>query len=201
MSEIKIDPSRSVLLMIDMERGFVDPEAALCVKGAAATVPMCNKMTMEARKLGIKIIWVKREYAEDFSDVEIPRRKFLESLGLQGGVMSPGSTGVNSVEEPVGLVRLPDEHVLIKPRYSAFFNTYLNETLIMQYINTVLIAGTTTPNCIRTTCYDAISYDFRPIILEQCTSSATDEIQRANIEDMARVGAEIYYGDTLYDLV
>ena len=83
MSEIKIDPSRSVLLMIDMERGFVDPEAALCVKGAAATVPMCNKMTMEARKLGIKIIWVKREYAEDFSDVEIPRRKFLESLGLQ----------------------------------------------------------------------------------------------------------------------
>ena len=82
MSEIKIDPSRSVLLMIDMERGFMDPEAALCVKGAAATVPMCNKMTMEARKLGIKIIWVKREYAEDFSDVEIPRRKFLESLGL-----------------------------------------------------------------------------------------------------------------------
>ena len=198
---IQIDPSRSVLLMIDMERGFVDPEAALCVKGALATVPMCNKVTMEARKLGIRIIWVKREYAEDFHDVEIPRRRYLESLGLTGGVMSPGSTGVNSVEEPDGLVRLPDEHVLIKPRYSAFFNTYLNETLLMQAINTVLIAGTTTPNCIRTTCYDAISYDFRPIILERCTSSNTDEIQRANIEDMARAGAEIYYGDTLYDLV
>ena len=55
----------------------------------------------------------------------------------------------------------------------------------------VVLAGTTTPNCVRSTCYDSIAYDYRTLVLERCTSSQTDEIQKANLEDMQRAGAEI----------
>lgn len=58
-------------------------------------------------------------------------------------------------------------------------------------IETVVLAGTTTPNCVRTTCYDANALDYNVVVLEDCTSSKTDEIQRVNIEDMARMGATI----------
>ena len=34
-----IDPRKAALIVIDMQNGFIDPASALCVEGAAATVP------------------------------------------------------------------------------------------------------------------------------------------------------------------
>ena len=58
-------------------------------------------------------------------------------------------------------------------------------------VQTVLLAGTTTPNCIRTTCYDAISLDYDAVVLSDCTSSVTDAVQAGNLADMQRVGATV----------
>ena len=58
-------------------------------------------------------------------------------------------------------------------------------------MDTVVLTGTTTPNCIRTTCYDAISLDYKVTVLEDCCSSNTEDIQQANMRDMSNVGAEI----------
>lgn len=191
LSEIEdLVPEESVLLMIDMEKAFVEPKAALHIMGAKYTVPACEAALDDAREIGIKIIWIKREYSEDGSDMETPRRKMLKKHGVTG-VLAPGSTGVNSVEEPEGLTRLDSETVIIKPRWSAFFKTDLDSMLQKMGKKNVIIAGTTTPNCVRSTCYDSIAYNYRTLVLERCTSSQTDEIQRANIEDMRRAGAEI----------
>ena len=191
LSEIEgLDPEKTVLLMIDMEKAFVEPKAALHIMGAKYTVPACEAALDDARALGIRVIWIKREYSEDGSDMETPRRKMLKKHGITG-VLAPGSTGVNSVEEPEGLIRLEEETVIIKPRWSAFFKTGLDDILREQGKTNVVLAGTTTPNCVRTTCYDSIAYNYRTLVLSRCTSSQTDEIQRANIEDMKRAGAEI----------
>lgn len=191
LSEIEdLVPEESVLLMIDMEKAFVEPKAALHIMGAKYTVPACEAALDDAREIGIKIIWIKREYSEDGSDMETPRRKMLKKHGVTG-VLAPGSTGVNSVEEPEGLTRLDSETVIVKPRWSAFFKTDLDSMLQKMGKKNVIIAGTTTPNCVRSTCYDSIAYNYRTLVLERCTSSQTDEIQRANIEDMRRAGAEI----------
>lgn len=187
---IHIDPHRSALLIIDMEKAFVNPGAALCIRGAMETVPRIAAVIEEARVNGIPVIWIKRIYEADGSDMELPRRQELFSRGLYG-VLAPESTGLNSIEEPDGLERKQDEKVIIKPRFSAFFHTELDQYLRSKGIDTVLLAGTTTPNCIRCTCYDAISLDYRCIVLEPCCSSQTSEIQAANIDDMERIGAEI----------
>mgnify|MGYP001725567083 CR=1 FL=1 len=55
----------------------------------------------------------------------------------------------------------------------------------------MILAGTTTPNCVRTTCYDANALDYNVVVVEDCCSSQTEDIQRANIADMARMGALI----------
>jgi len=85
---------------------------------------------------------------------------------------------------------LRDYHI-IKPRYSAFFATGLDLILRRLGIRHLLLAGTTTPNCIRTTCYDAISLDYAVTVLSDCTSSKTPEIQENNLRDMANIGAVI----------
>jgi hypothetical protein len=58
-------------------------------------------------------------------------------------------------------------------------------------VRTVILAGATTPNCIRATCYDALSLDYNVVLLEDCCSSQTEEIQIANMGDMRRIGAVI----------
>ena len=60
-----IVPERTALLIIDMEKGFVEPGAALCIAGAKATVPAIARAADEARAAGIRVIWVKRIYAAD----------------------------------------------------------------------------------------------------------------------------------------
>ncbi|MGI6191015.1 MAG: cysteine hydrolase family protein [Eubacterium sp.] len=190
----RFDSAHSVLLMIDMEKAFVEPGAALCIAGAKASVPSCMRSVEWARACGIPVIWVKRIYAADGSDMEPPRREALEKAGFRH-VLAPDSTGLNSIEEPEGLVRDPQEQVLIKPRYSAFFQTGLHEQLQKAGIDTVLLAGTTTPNCIRSSCYDAMSYNYRTVILEKSCSSRSEAVQRANMEDMEAAGAVICRGE------
>ena len=79
----------------------------------------------------------------------------------------------------------------VEPRFSAFFQTDLHARLQKQGIDTLLLTGTTTPNCIRSTCYDALSYNYDVIVVEDATSSRNEDVQRANMEDMAFIGARI----------
>ena len=95
------------------------------------------------------------------------------------------------MENPPEFGRQPTDYEIVKPRYSAFFQTPLDLLLRRLGVTGVLLAGTTTPNCVRTTCYDAISLDYRAVVLSDCCSSNTEEIQRANLLDMANIGALI----------
>lgn len=101
----------------------------------------------------------------------------------------PASQGFNSAQAPEGLRPQPGDYTIIKPRWSAFFRTELDLILRRLDVRTVILAGTTTPNCVRTTCYDAIALEYNAVVLTDCCSSQTEEIQRVNLEDMQRVGA------------
>lgn len=185
---MNMNPSKTALLVIDMQKAFVEPGAAHCIKGAKATVPAIAEVVQDARSKGISIFWIKRQYRQDGSDVEFSR----EADWLAGGkTMAPGSKGINSEELAEGLVMESGDYEIIKPRWSAFFLTELDLILRRKGIDTVVLTGTTTPNCIRTTCYDAIALDYQTYIIERCCSSQTEEIQMANLEDMARIGAVI----------
>lgn len=196
MQKIKVNPKTAALLVIDMQNGFVEPGAVFCIAGAKKTIPALSDVIKTARKEGTKIIWVTRSYDEDMGNMEAARRKFLQERGLKG-VLSPKSKGVNSIEDVDGLTREPEDISVVKPRFSAFFKTELDKILRENSIDTLVLTGTTTPNCIRTTAYDGISHDYRVLVVENCCSSMNDEIQRANMQDMKNVGIEIVSGEEI----
>lgn len=179
--------ARTALIVIDMEKAFIEPESPLCIAGAKATIPACADAIETARSKGIPVFFIKRQYRKDGSDVELTRY----NVWRNGKPMAPGSTGALSEEFPTELTPKPEDYVIVKPRWSAFFGTELDLLLRRHQIRTVVLTGTTTPNCIRTTCYDANSLEYNVVILEDCCSSATAEIQSANIDDMERMGAII----------
>ena len=176
------------VIMIDMQNGFLNTESSLCVRGAMETVPVCADILDAARASGRMVVIVNRQYREDGSDVEKARKVVWE----QGErPLTKGSTGPISEENPLPLRPAESDYVIIKQRFSAFFQTELDLLLRRKGIRRIYLMGTTTPNCIRTTCYDGVSLDYDVSIIEDACSSNTMQIQKANMDDMARAGAEI----------
>lgn len=171
-----------------MQNGFIDPTSALCVAGAADTVPACAHALDFARSIGMSIFHIRRIYSADGANVEPVRYRQWRDGGRP---LSPASEDESSLNWPDMLTPADGDRVMVKPRFSAFFDTQLDDVLSREGINTVVLAGTTTPNCVRSTCYDALSLNYNVVVLEDATSSRTPEVQRANIEDMAYIGAHI----------
>ena len=178
----------AALLVIDMQRGFLSPRSPLYIDGASATVPACAAVIEGCRACGVPVFFVTRAYAADGSDVEASRRAAWEGGGKP---LSPGCAPELSTDMPEEFGVSESDRRIVKPRYSAFFATELDLILRRLGIRRLVLAGTTTPNCIRTSCYDALSLDYEVAVLADCSSSKTPEIQKSNLRDMESVGAEI----------
>ena len=179
---------RTALIMIDMQRAYLEAESPVCIPGAKETVPACAELIRACREREIPVIFIVRKYRDDGSDVEHPR---VESWIKAGRPVSVSAEGILSGDMPEEFGVQPDDYIVVKPRFSAFFGTELDALLSRLGVDTLLMAGTTTPNCIRTTAYDAIALEYNVAVAADCTSSATEEIQRVNLEDMARIGVQL----------
>ncbi len=188
LGDLKGRPERGALLMIDMQMGFIDPASPLCIAGAAGSIDACAAVLAAARAAGMGVFHVRREYAADGSDVE-PVRHDLWRAG--GRPLCRAGDFPNSLDAPASLEPTLGETIVVKPRFSAFFGTGLHEMLQQRDVDTLVLTGTTTPNCIRTTCYDALSYNYNVMVIEDATSSRSTEVQQANIADMAFIGATV----------
>jgi nicotinamidase-related amidase len=121
-------------------------------------------------------------------DVDLVRR-----IAVQGGqpLVQPGSPGSQILPEllPPAARELdaellltgdvqtvgPNETVMWKPRWSAFYRTLLGDYLAKLDVSTIVIAGCNFPNCPRTSIFDASARDLRILIATDATSGVTDE--------------------------
>lgn len=185
-----IEPARAAFLLIDMQNGFIDTTSPLCIAGAAATVPACAHTLAAAREHGLAVFHVRRAYAADGSDVEAVRWETWAEGGRPLSAADPAS-----LDCPPELSPAPGEPVIMKPSWSAFFGTDLAATMRQQGIGTIVLAGTTTPNCVRSTAYDGLALGFNVAVLRDATSSRTPEVQEANRADMEAVGIQLIFAD------
>ena len=184
------EPARAAFLLIDMQNGFIDGASPLCIAGAAATVPACAHALAAAREHGLAVFHVRRAYAADGSDVEAVRWKAWAEGGRPLSSADPMSLAC-----PSELAPAPGEPVVVKPSWSAFFGTDLAAQLRQRGIGTIVLAGTTTPNCVRSTAYDGLARGFNVAVLRDATSSRSPEAQEANLADMEAAGIQLIHTD------
>lgn len=184
------EPARAAFLLIDMQNGFIDGASPLCIAGAAATVPACAHALAAAREHGLAVFHVRRAYAADGSDVEAVRWKAWAEGGRPLSSADPMSLAC-----PSELALAPGEPVVVKPSWSAFFGTDLDFLLRARGIGTLVLAGTTTPNCVRSTAYDGLARGFNVAVLRDATSSRSPEAQEANLADMEAAGIQLIHTD------
>ena len=189
---MKRSEERAALLVIDLERGFIDESSPLCIRGAAATLPACGKAIAYAREAGVPVFFIHRAYRANGSDVEACRYPGWQAGGKP---LAPGSTGPGSVETPPEVTPQEGDYMVLKPRFSAFFHTELDLILRRLGVRTLYLTGTTTPNCVRSTAYDGLARGFNVAVLRDATSSRSPEAQEANLADMEAAGIQLIHTD------
>ncbi|KAH7300989.1 hypothetical protein KP509_23G006800 [Ceratopteris richardii] len=153
------------------------------VKGGAAIVPAVQRAVSFAREKGALIVWVIREHHISGRDVERFRRHHYATSKV--GPTVKGTKGAALVD---GLRIEPEDQVVVKYRFSAFFGTNLHSVLHNAGIETIVVTGVQTPNCIRQTVFDAVAHDYPSVILlSDATGAASPEIHEANLSDMRNV--------------
>ena len=170
---------RTALVLIDMQNDFVS-----WTPYARAIVPDLAKVLKACRANLVPVIHVIRHYTEDGSDVELPR---VENF-LKRPFVVAGTKGADIVPE---LGPIEGEPVIIKKRWSAFFRTGLKVLLEEKGLDTIVVGGIFTPNCVRTTVFDAVSYDINVFVLGDGTASEDPDVQDANILDMVNIGVKV----------
>src|SRR5262249_33747186 len=89
------------------------------------------------------------------------------------------------------LHRAPDDIVVPKRRYSAFFGTDLDLHLRERTIGTVLVTGVVTNICVRSTVHDAFFLGYEVVVPVECMAATTPQAQATSL----------YYIDTHYGTV
>jgi nicotinamidase-related amidase len=172
---------KAALLIIDMQNDFIQDDAPLRVAGAKAIIPNVKKMREIFRQHRLPIFHVIRVHRPDGCDVETSRREIF----AKNPFAVEGTRGARVIDE---LAPDEGEYIIKKTRMSAFFSTDLDLLLRSLGVGWVFVAGIQTPNCIRTTVFDAFACNYRTCLVEDAVGAANEEIHRANCRDMANIG-------------
>lgn len=176
--------TKPALFIIDMQNDFVLDGKALQVRGAQAVIPRIKELLGHFRTRSLPVFHIVRVHRPDGSDVEITRRDLFRKTPFA----VEGTTGAAIIDE---ISPLPGEYLIPKIRMSAFIGTELDLILRTLGIDLVIITGIQTPNCIRTTVFDAIAYNYPVCVVDDATAAATEEIHQNNIRDMRNIGVTI----------
>lgn len=175
---------KSALLIIDMQNDFVLEGVPLRVKGADDILGNITELLELFRSHGLPVFHVLRIQRKDGSDVETSRREIFSRTPFA----VEGTKGAEVIAE---LEPAEGEYIIRKNRMSAFMNTDLDLMLRSLGVERVFIAGIQTPNCIRTTVFDAFAYNYATYLVDDAVAAQTPEIHRANVTDMENIGIGI----------
>jgi len=175
---------RSALLVVDMQRDFVEEGRPMEVPMARARVPEMRALIAGARDAGVPVIFTQHVLydAFDVSPLETANNSRLLTEGMRDG-----TDGIEIVD---ALGALPSDHYVRKHRYDAFYNTnlevLLNTVRGYRAVDTVVIAGTLTEVCCESTARSAFMRDFKVAFAQEATGALSAQAQAATEDAIGR---------------
>ena len=174
---VLVDPSRTVLLIGDMQHDFVMEPGTLVVPGADGTIPAIRNLLELARGSEMKVVFTQDTHSDGDPEWEI-----------WGEHCREGSWGWQVVDE---LAPREDEATVRKPRYDAFYGTQLEHMLRQWRVDTLIICGTVANICVFYTAAGAAMRWFNVIVPKDCISSFNEFDMEASLSQTATLLGEV----------
>ncbi len=199
------DPGATALIVIDMQRDFVEPGgfgAALGndVMPLQGIVPATARLIAAARAAGLPVIHTRECHRSDLSDCPpaklnrgAPRLR-IGDPGPMGRILIAGEPGAEIVPE---LAPAPGEAVIDKPGKGAFHATPLSQVLQHLGTRSLILAGVTTEVCVQTTMREANDRGFECLLAEDATESYFPAFKSATLEMIRAQGAIVGWTATV----
>ncbi|HEY4014410.1 MAG TPA: isochorismatase family cysteine hydrolase [Polyangiaceae bacterium] len=186
---LTIDPSRTAVVIIDMQRDFLEPggfgEALgndVSLLGAA--IEPCMALLETARKKRMLVIHTREGHRPDMTDA--PKAKIergaphlrIGDEGPMGRILIRGEPGHDIIRD---LYPRAGEPVVDKPGKGAFYATDLGLLLQDRGIENLVVCGVTTEVCVHTTVREANDRGYRCIVPGDCCGSYFPEFHEVGL--------------------
>ena len=200
------EPGRTALVVVDMQRGFLDPGEAMEVPPAREIVPVIQRLLAVFRARRLPVVFTEFVYSPS-APVLIgalhPEHRPAPP-GAARGFGRPSSScleGTASAETVPDLAPRPGELVVRKRGYDAFQGTLLDGALRARNVTSLVVTGTMTDICVLATVTAALHREYRVTVVEDGVATLWPEIQRATLDIIGRAYARVVTSKEVADQI
>jgi isochorismate hydrolase len=167
-------PQTSALFVIDMQQFFCNPSSHAYFKDSTKIIPNIQNLMTIYRQQSLPIIFTR--YA-------LLRTESPGSMGRWWNDVLYDDDDFSNVISP--LQPCPNELVIRKTQYSAFFETDLDQILKKLKVTNILITGVLTHLCCETTARDAFMRNYDVFFVTDATASDKQELHAASLRTLS----------------
>jgi ureidoacrylate peracid hydrolase len=191
-----IIPSKTALVIIDMQNYFMKPGFQGEVPMARAIVPNVNRLAAALRGLGGHVVWVKnatndtRESWAVFHDwLQTPDRRDKRYATMD--IAHEGHALWSELDAK------PEDAQIVKKRFSAFIqgSSDIESHLRGRGIDTLLVGGTATNVCCESSARDAMMLNFKVIMVPDVLATHSDEDHNATLRTFYAIFGDVQTSD------
>ena len=195
---------RTALIVVDMQRAFVEPGEAMAVPPARDVVPRIQELLAVFRARRLPVVFTEFLYRETAPLLvgELHPEHRRAAPGAPRGFGRPSSSclaGEANVATIAELAPRPDELVVQKPCYDAFHGTVLDGALRARGISHLVITGTLTDICVLATVVGGFNREYRMTVVEDAVATLWPHIQEATLDIIARAYGRVQPAKTVAD--
>ena len=165
----RVDPRRSILLVVDMQKDYCNPKGTAAGRGRDLTfvqemMPNLLRLIEAARRHNFPVCFV-RTIANEWTNSPV-WTEFKDNNNL---AVAEGSAGA---EFCTGFEPKRGDLVITKHRYSAFIGTNLDQILRCRDINSLIVTGVGTGMCVFQTLAVGFMLDYYITLVEDCAATS-----------------------------
>ena len=201
---LRLEPDRTALIVVDMQRGFLDPGEAMEVPAAREIVPRIQALLTLFREKRLPVVFTEFVYSEKVPLLvgELhPEHKRARPGAARGfGLPSSSCLEVEANTHTVSdLAPRPDELVIRKHWYDAFTGTPLDGVLRARGVTSLVFTGPMTDICVLASVVSAFSREYKCVVVEDAVATLWPEIQQATLDIFRRAFARVVPAKVLAD--
>jgi biuret amidohydrolase len=177
--EFTMQPARCALVIIDMQRDFLEPGGFGAMLGndvslLRRSIDPARRLLSAARAAGMLVIHTREGHRPDLTDLPASKKArgrsptTIGDTGPMGRILIRGEAGHDIIPE---LYPIAGEPVIDKPGKGAFFATDLGAILRNRGIAQLLVCGVTTEVCVSTTVREANDRGYECLVVDDCCAS------------------------------
>ena len=196
-----LEAERTALVVVDLQKGFLEPGYTLEIAPARSIVPVVNRLIGVAREAGVTVVFLRHTVTDEagrrMPDWQVGSAEAAARVRAELGPEAEGNALCDDLD-----VR-PEDLVVRKYRPSAFIPgaSELPELLGERGIDTLVVVGTATNVCCESTARDANMLDYKVYVVADATATYNDELHNAALLSMSSFFARIVYADDVVAMV